>query len=230
MKKVYKNAPLVEAIYEIRFPAKLEIESKRDKFYNRIKNEFPKIYLPLLKGGEAPSLQPYRFTKEDESGHVFFSLNIFYFTTKKYISFKEFKKEALSLTKDFCSFFKVQELNRSGLRYINKIPIIRKKGIIELNKYLNFGFNLPKSIPSSYKNFKAEFITELRFGNLRVLAEYQELEEPSKDEIIILDFDYFIEGKLDSVKLEKYIDESHKHTKQAFEALIADPYKKVMGG
>jgi len=123
MKNNYENPPLVQAIYEIRFPAKLEIESRRDKFYSRIKNKFPLIFVPIPKQNEAPSLQPYRFTKKDESGHVGFSLNLFYFITLKYVSFKKFKNEALSLTKDFCSFYNIKEFNRSGLRYINHIPI-----------------------------------------------------------------------------------------------------------
>jgi len=35
--EIYKNVPLVETVFEIRFPVELAIECNRDKLYKKIK-------------------------------------------------------------------------------------------------------------------------------------------------------------------------------------------------
>lgn len=49
-------------------------------------------------------------------------------------------------------------------------------------------------------------------------------------EVIILDFDYSKEENLIFGSLDRYLNESHQHTKYLFEELISGGYKKVMRG
>jgi len=55
MSKLYKNPPSIDAVFEIRFSAELSIECQRDRFYERIRNDYPQIFVPIVVG-ESPSL------------------------------------------------------------------------------------------------------------------------------------------------------------------------------
>ena len=51
--EIYKNAPLIETVFEIRFPAELTIECNRDKLYEEIRNIYSKILIPTAVPGKA---------------------------------------------------------------------------------------------------------------------------------------------------------------------------------
>ncbi len=47
-KEIYKNAPLVETVFEIRFNINLAIGCQIDKFYEKIKKVYSEILIPKL--------------------------------------------------------------------------------------------------------------------------------------------------------------------------------------
>jgi uncharacterized protein (TIGR04255 family) len=54
--KIYKNAPLLEAIFEIRFPGEPAIECHRDVFFEKVRKIYPKILVPKLISGQPIAL------------------------------------------------------------------------------------------------------------------------------------------------------------------------------
>jgi uncharacterized protein (TIGR04255 family) len=228
MSKLYKNPPLLEAVFEIRFPPELTIECKKDEYYNLIRSEFPEINLPIVDSPEPYPLRNYLFRDSKREKGIQFSINKCSFHRYKYLGFNQFKEESLKDLNLFAQKFKIQTLNRTGLRYINHIPILRENGIIPLGKFLNFGYKTPKSIPDAYEFLHTVLFIKLGEGSLRLLIQYRKLQDEKETEIIILDFDYFFEGDLEFSKVETYINESHKHTKTIFEELVTEHYKKVM--
>ena len=114
--EIYKNSPLIETVYEIRFNPWLAIESYRDKFHDKIKDAFPNVTIPKS------NLEPYVFSKCDLSWSILLSPFLFAVSCKKYEGFQSFKKESLRLLSIFGELFKVEKLIRSGLRYVNIIP------------------------------------------------------------------------------------------------------------
>ncbi len=221
-----KNAPLVEAIFEIRFPVELSIESGKDKYYEKIRDKFPQVFIPKTATSEAYALEPYQFKNVEETEIIRFSINKFSFITQKYSSFCEFKQKCLDYMNSFFELYKISILKRTGLRYINHIPISKEGEFIPLEKYLTFGYKLPNTISNKFSMLSSEFVTKIEDGKLRTFIQYER--EP--EETILLDFDYFLEKELVSSKISEYLEKSHYRTKEIFLSLITEEYKKIMEG
>ena len=225
----YKNAPLVETVFEIRFPEEPAIECNRDKFYKKIRDVYSKVLIPKSFEGRAIALEPYKFEREDGTNGIMFSINKMAVYCKKYEGFELFKKETMRIFSIFGELFKIQKLNRTGLRYINIIPFTREKNIIPIKNYLNIKIDLPKSIPTDFENLNIIFVSQTEEGSITTRIE-PAISHDQTQEAILLDFDYAKKENLDFSSIDKYLDESHQHTKYLFEELITDDYKKVMRG
>lgn len=230
MTEVLKNSPLIETVCEVRFAGEPAVESRRDEFFEAIRTEFPKVFVPILKEGEAPALSPYTYKSVEESEWLNVAINKFSLITFKYPGFEAFRLKFLKYFRIFCEKHHIKKLNRFGLRYIDHIPILRERGKIPITNYLNFGFEMPQSIPKEYNDFGTVLVTEIGEGTLRILVQYQQLPDPQKTEIIVLDFDYYLTENLTSERIEEYLEISHKHTKQIFLDIIAEKYMRVIKG
>lgn len=227
--EVYQNAPLVEAIFEIRFPVEPAIECNRDKFYEKIRKIYPKVLVPKSFKGRAAALEPYKFEREDNTSGVMLSINNLAVYTRKYEKFALFQKETMEMLSIFQGLFKIQNLDRIGLRYINIIPLTRENNIIPIQSYLNIHVSLPKSIPTDFKSLNIIFVSQTKVGTITTRIEPVISQDQTK-EVFILDFDYAKKDNLKFDLIEKYLNESHNHTKYLFEELITEEYKKVMRG
>ena len=226
MMSQFKNAPLVKAVFEIRFPAELSIECNNDKYYEKIRNKFPQIFIPKTSSSEAYALEAYQFSNIEEDEIIRFSINKFAFVTERYKNFKEFKQKCLDCMIPFCELYKISNLNRTGLRYINHIPIVREDGSIPIEKYLKIENRFPNSVPNKFTVFSSETVARVKEGKLRMLIRYEGLAK----EIIVVDFDYFLEKELNTTKIPECLDSSHNHTKEIFLSLITEEYRKTMEG
>lgn len=230
--EIYPNSPLVEVIFEIRFPGELQIECERHLFWERIRKEYPTIKVPHLKPEKAPALLPYKFDRKDGEMTAMIALNSFALSALKYPGFKEFKKEYLRLYKIFGEVFKIGRLNRAGWRYVNIIPFVREQGSIPLNHFLNLGFKLPECIPERFQTVGLEFVSRLEGATVTTKLNTL-INDDTKQEALLLDFDYAIESSATNLELsnvENYMDEAHKFTRQLFEDLVTDEYRQYLKG
>jgi len=227
--EVYKNAPLVETVFEIRFPEEPAVECNRDRFYEKIRSVYSRVLVPKSIEGRAMAIEPYKFEREDRTCLIMVSINKLAFSCKKYEGFETFKKETTRLFSIFGELFKIKKLKRTGLRYINVIPFTREKNIIPIKNYLNIQIKLPQSIPTDFKHLSIIFVSQTEGGSITTRIE-PIISKDQTQEAIMLDFDYAKEENLNFDSIEKYLDESHKHTKYLFEELITEDYKKVMRG
>lgn len=227
--EIYKNTPLVETVFEIRFSGEPAVECNRDKFYDKLRDVYPKVSVPKALQGTALALQPYSFDDNDGNSGVRTSINSMAVYTKQYKSFPKFKEETMRVFSIFGELFTIQKLNRTGLRYINVIPFTRTKNTMPMNDYLNIDIRLPDPISTDFKDLNLIFISETAGGMITTRIEPAVSQDKSQ-EVIILDFDYAKVKDLDFGSIGKYLDESHQHTKEFFHALITDNYKKVMRG
>lgn len=227
--KIYKNAPLVETVFEIRFPGEPAVECGRDKFYEQIRDTYSKVLVPRLVEGKAMAVEPYQFECEDGTYGVMLSINKLAIYCKKYEGFDLFKKETMRLVDIFGKLYKVKKLTRTGLRYINIIPFTREGEIIPLQNYFNIKISLPESISTDFANLNLIFVSKTDSGSITTRIE-PAISYDRSHEVIILDFDYAKEKDLNFNSISQYLNESHQHTKYLFEELITDGYKKVMKG
>lgn len=228
-KDLYPNSPLIEVVFEIRFPGEPKVECHRDIFYEKIRGDFPNVLVPPIKAGQFPALEPYRFESGDQKSGVMVAINKFAYFVRQYPGYHEFKKEILKWIAEFDKIYNISGLNRSGLRYINIIPFSRESGFIPLNRFLKIEFGLPEVYPDNFENLNLVFISKTEGGAITTKIESIVAADRSH-EAILLDFDYAKEKDLKINDVDQYLEESHAHTKRVFEELITEEYRKYLKG
>lgn len=228
--EVYPNSPLVEVIFEIRFPGEPIVECRRDIFYDLIRNDYPKVLVPQTKEGTFVALEPYRFEKDDNSCGIMLALNKLAYYCRKYPGFDLFKKEIIRLINKFKKAYpQVDKLNRTGFRYVNIIPFTREEGLVPLDSFLKLKLHMPAAIPERYKNISIGFVAQTKGGSITTRVETLAAADKS-GEALLLDFDYAKEKSLSIKKISQYLDESHNYSRQLFEDLITDNYRMFLRG
>ncbi|MDH5218713.1 MAG: TIGR04255 family protein [Gammaproteobacteria bacterium] len=233
---IYPNQPLVEVVFEIRFPGDVRIECERHLFWEKIKEDYPNILVPRPNPEQAVALMPYRFRSKDQSMTVLVSLNTFAVSTTVYPGYKEFSKEVLRLYEIFGSLYKLEKLNRVGWRYVNVIQFVRENRTIPLSNFLTLGFKVPESIPEEFINLNLVFESEHKGAS--VITRLETIESTTSvvgsKEALLLDFDY---GKVPSddeelvfPKVPEYLDMAHSKTRQLFEEFITEDYRQYLKG
>ncbi|MBI5244245.1 MAG: TIGR04255 family protein [Elusimicrobia bacterium] len=227
--EVFPNAPLVEAVFEIRFDGTLSVDCNKHKIQACFFDRFPALGVPVATSTPQPQLAvPLRLTSKDENELIQFSAVNFSYHLKKYTHFAGFKRAGLDACKKFVNIVGLKTCQRVGLRYINHIPVLRQSGLIPLRHYLNFGFSLPDTIPEKLEQFSTRLITKLGDGELRTNIVLQQSPGPHVSEWIVLDFDFIIESKMKFNNLSVCLEASHKHTEDVFLSLISEKYLHIM--
>lgn len=226
---LYPNAPLVETIFEIRFPGEPAVECHRDELFELVRGEFPRVLVPKVVPDQSVALQPYHFQSADEKKSLLVALNKYAYSTKAYFGFTPFKAEALKYMRVFCERFRISKLNRTGLRYVNVIPYAREGGRVPLSRYFRLKVDVPGIKGAATSNVSLGYVVPTEQGSLTLRLACAASEDKSQ-EVFVLDFDYAKEEGLSSDRIEEYLEESHSFTKQFFEAIVSDEYRRVMEG
>lgn len=227
--EVYPHAPLQEAVFEVRFPGRLRVESHRHELQERLDRDLPNLKVPVNEPEKPPFLKWYQLEASDGNEVVRTGINFLSYISKNYQGFASFKRRALEIILPALELFEVRSLTRSGLRYVNHIPLAKQDGAIPLNQFLKMGIRLPEIFPEVLEQLSLAFEVKMAPGLLRVHAAYIPSSD-EQDELLLLDFDYYMPGPMESRRVEHSIDESHAHTKAVFESLITDDYRSFMRG
>ncbi len=179
-------------------------------------------------------LQPVVLKAADETEAFEFAINSFGYSTTSYAGFDRFKEQLLKFAAVFASAVpEVNALNRVGLRYINKMPLLREnnEAPIPVADYLNLGLMLPESIPQvNLTELNSVFSVRLDDGVLRVAVRTEERSTPAEREVLVLDFDYILKNNITMSNLETYVESAHRHTKRVFHDLLAPSYLAFVKG
>lgn len=230
MSETFPNAPLHEAVFQIRFAGELGVEVARARMQAEVRPELPKLYVPKASNGVALSLQAVEFRSEDETEIVGVALNTFSYHSKRYPGFASFRDRFRAFWTLFAEHVTINRLTRVGLRYVNHIPVLRpsEHAPIRVADYLNVGVSLPPNINGDLTNLNMAFVVQLEGGGaLRIALEHKRLEPPAS-EILVLDFDVALQDALEVHAVETYLDRAHEHTKRIFLDLVSEKYLAVM--
>lgn len=228
--EIYENAPLEEVVFEVRFPGEPSVACNIDKFFETIRIKFNQVLVTIKAPDQLQIPELYRFESEDSKQGIIVGINKVAYFTKKYPGFKIFKDEALDVIQSFGKLFKLDKLNRTGLRYINIIPFTREETILPIRNYLNIEVNLPLISSSKFNSLNMAFVSKANEeGNITTQIRTI-LSQDKTREAILLDFDYSKDANLVINKVNNYLEESHGYTKELFENIITDEYKKFMRG
>jgi len=228
-KEIYPNQPLVEVVFEIRFPGEPIIECKRGEFYDKIRENYPNVLVPQLKAGAFPALVPYRFERSDGAAGTMVAIDKFSYYSRKYPGYDNFKKEFFQLLSEFNKLCNLNKLNRVGWRYVNIIPFTRENGNIPFKRFLNSDLRLTKDIQDGYENLSLMLVSKTGDCSITTILESTKSSDATR-EALLLDFDCSREKDLCFPKIETYIDESHGTARTMFEQMITDDYRKYLRG
>ena len=222
-----ENAPLVETIFELRFPGEPRVLTSLDAYYEEVREAFPQVFVPNAQPGLAPALQPWEFKSQTGLRWIAISVNAFAFHVRDYVDYKDFKNQVLRLADSFCRQYRITGLTRVGTRYLNQILILRPPDKpIPLSNYLNMGFCVPEVIDASaLEDIHLQLATR-RAGTQLVLG----LHYVAQPESLILDLDCGVVDEVSSSSLASHLDTVHGCVEDAFAGLAADQYMEYMKG
>ncbi|MBI5242270.1 MAG: TIGR04255 family protein [Elusimicrobia bacterium] len=227
--EIYPRAPLVEAVFEIRFPGEPAIECRRNELFDFVRQDMPVVRVLEPLAGDSHMFRVYQFAAADDSQSVMAGLNVFAYSSRKYAGFEGFRAKLEPIFKFFCDRFMVKTLRRVGLRYINVIPFARENGVVPLGRYLKSSVILAPSLPQAAEVCSVGLLIPLPKG--RIATRIETLKEAKTGgEALLLDFDYFKTDNLNAESLIEHLEESHQQTKEFFESIIADQYREFIRG
>jgi len=227
--EVYPNQPLIEVVCEVRFPADMTIECRKDLFYAKIKNKYSEILVPQVQMGKAMPLEAYRFEKKDRSAGVMLAINKFSFYEKKYEGHEKFITEFIRLASFLGEKYSISKIDRLGWRYINLVPFTREDGTVPLHRFLTVSLSVPNNISKKFENISIVFISKVAEGSITTKIE-SVMREDRQQEALVLDFDFAMTENLNFSKLRDSVKIAHKHTRTLFETLITDQYRQYLKG
>jgi uncharacterized protein (TIGR04255 family) len=225
----HPNSPLAEVVFELRFPGETAIECRRHHIQDKIRTDYPNLFVPPVRNGGHPALEPYRFEREDRSAGVMISLNRFSYYCRAYPGFEKFKRECLRVTAIFNDIIKVDKLNRVGLRHTNIIPFSRENDILPLRDCFAFTGAFAALLDTQFEHLTGHLVFPLGSGkmtiNLEIISNVH-----SNQEAFLLDLDY---GKMENLKIGEignYLVEAHQESSDQFNRLISPNYYEYIRG
>ena len=225
------NAPLIEAIMEIRFPAEPSILSRMDEYYGKVRNDYPQVFVPNPNPTVAQALLPWQFKSPDGQRFIAISINSFSFHVLDYKHYKDFSSSALPLACKFCELFSIGELKRIGTRYVNCIIVLRgEDGTIPVRRFLNFGFDLPDIVPKNeLEDIHVQFASRMGNGRLLTII-HHERESEDQPERLVFDLDFSLDKDVHADSLDKHMNAAHACIEDVFREFVSDSYMQYMRG
>jgi len=243
---IFDNNPLIEVICQLRFPTLLRLESDAPAdFQERVRERFPEVererlglpkQLPdqILKAlGAALPQGGYSFLTRDKSTKVTLSSSSISLSTSKYADWNEFSADVWLAMSALVDIYKPSFFERIGLRYRNVIrrstlgledqawsKLLTATVAAELTdealcggiEGINKTVRCKLSDEGDHVNFQHGFV---QINN-----------EP--ETCYLLDFDYHVDGQVESGAAQDVISRLHGYSGDAFQWCIADELRVAL--
>jgi uncharacterized protein (TIGR04255 family) len=236
--KKYLNPPLVEAVFELFYRTTEWSPIIPGLFYTEIKSIFPNITgnqngfgitldpMVLKIGGGPHELTQYKSV--DNHTIVQLSNNLLIINKlPEYESWESYKKTIEYTILAFRKVFKTFEINRIGLRFINKIDIGDSHSFSNLKKYFEIYPNIPnnvtKEINSMQLSFESPIIKDIEILALS-LATLRK--EPKYNSPVLLQLYITRIKDIAGVQIEDWIENAHNVLRETFENCVTKQCKK----
>lgn len=210
--------PLVEAFVRIQFPGDARIDRFRGDFQLRNRDAYPQLFVPRAVEGEAPALQHYRFSNENQTSSVSLAVNSLAVSTKEYPGWSSFRERVLNLWRLINDEIRPKNLTRLGVRFVNKFGGIDSEKVRVENRPV-FLLALGED-PSEY-SFKAMF---QRDPNLRIGV----VKTDDNSEFLV-DFEAFFLNREPS-SLSEDLDRLHEAVENEFLTILAPEFRSRLIG
>jgi len=241
MPRLYKNAPLAEAVCEVRFDPQTSWDlAIPGLLYEKLKNEFPKRtplrtyeiqLLPAPDGvqQEAKQSEILQFSDNEDRKLVRVGPNVLsVHNVGSYPGWQQYSPMVEKAIRAYVDVTNAMVFERVGLRYINKIRIPGDQ--IDLAEFFNFYPNIGKPMPQIHGAYLVgvEFPFEDPEAMLRLQLAAEVTDNPAVH-ASRLDLDYFnVQPRSVTVEnLQEWLQKSHDRVEQVFESAITDKLRVV---
>lgn len=203
------NAPIREAVIDIRVKAKIEVEQLES-----LSSEMPQGYgefLPTLRKGVGINFKEDKIETTQEEHligyrsenkvrqfiaqfqHDGFSLS----KLSPYENWEAFKREAMSLWGIYKRLLEEVEFKRVAVRYINEISLPLTDGQLDFNQYMTSCPKVPENMPDMLVEFSTRIVVPCQEHNsFAVINSNISNKSTGKGVPFILDIDVFRNEKL----------------------------------
>jgi uncharacterized protein (TIGR04255 family) len=230
--EIYPNSELIEVSFGITFDGSPAIECKRDLFYEEIRKDYPKIYVPELRQGDHLGLIPYHFENIEQNAGIKTALNQFSYFTREYEGHKIFITNSVKYCKQFTNIYDIKKLNSFNWQYVNIIPFVRQRGIIPFDDFLKFDISIPVVFDKNKELKGIDFEIENRIPEGLISIKVQNISAKcsiDKEAILLITRFEKVET-LDSKNIKQYLSEGHRICRSFFEESITESYRQYLRG
>lgn len=225
----YKNSPLIEVIFQLRFPTILSINSSLPtNFQEQIRQKFPYFEEQLEQQGEFlinPQINSaqmrkigenknYNFVSTDGTYKINLTPSFISISTCCYTQWEDFKKQVDFIVPIFVNIYKPSFYTRIGLRYVDGITRsalnLSGKKWTELIQPHILGMVIPE-YEDGVKSYVSEIEYETQIPDVLSKSHFEFVHINNNPELsLLIDCDYFC---LKIIQLEKMIAVAEKlHT------------------
>lgn len=232
MRQIYSSPPVIEALCEFRFKNLPTDPTVPGLFYTKIREQFPQkgqvesVELTFADGNKTPKvskIQKSQFFSSDKTKLVQLGPDVLVINhLSPYPTWVEFKELIFNVLHSFKETVELAEVERIGLRYINRIILDDKQAMTNY-------FNYYPLIPQGMGEFPNSLVlrTETNFPNQGGRLLVTLALENEADASFILDLDFVSTRKISDVENAKtWIESAHEAVETAFEACISDLARK----
>lgn len=230
----YRKSPLINVIFQLRFPTILKIISKSpDEFQDNIKDLYPYcdqilepasgFYIPDGRQISATQQYNYEFSSPNHPYRINLTSNFIALSTRNYTSWEDFRNEIAYMVNAFDSLYNPGFYMRCGLRYQNILT--RSYLSLESSKWSELvnpqllGVIADESIgePQTYMS-DAEFKKDDGFS---VKTHFEIGHVNGNDEIsLLMDFDHFKTASINPADIFSIAENLHEQSSVFFQNAI----------
>lgn len=243
----YENSPLIEVIFQLRFPTILSINSSLPAdFQEQIRVEFPFFYEQLeqqnefLINSQIDSAQirkigenkNYNFISYDQKSKVNLTPSCISISTRNYIQWEVFKRQIEFIIPLFESIYKPSFYTRIGLRYVDAITRsglnLSEKKWTELIQPHILGM-ITQEYEDGIKSYVSEIEYETQISDVFSKSHFELVHVNNNPELsFLIDCDYFTQNITHLSEMNKVADQLHTASSHFIQTAITDELSKAM--
>ncbi|WP_436516099.1 TIGR04255 family protein [Ekhidna sp. To15] len=234
--KKFKNPPLTEAVFELFYQTSNWNPATPGTYYSKVSKDYPVITQSGGGFGIALGAQGVQigsgnnnltqFKSQDNSSIIQLSNNLFTVNKlPKYGGWESYKEMILEAVELLYSTIDIQQINRIGLRAINKLDV-KSHSLENFKRSFNVYPNMPNGIVNDFNSLQLNY--ETSFPDNEVLAvNFATLRKESGYEAPVQFQLYYTKlTPVDKNSIEKWLDNAHMQLHSAFDHIVTSEQKK----
>jgi len=242
MSEKFPNAPLAEAVFELRVPEAVSWDEELAEDFLRAQiADLPvrdDVQHPMVEIQNAPNgtlspvvrelIQKRSYSENRTQFVITQERQISVHIVRPYSTWEQFRPFILNTLSKLPAQVKLGRPERLGLRYVNNIFLDEKSP--KLENYFEYGILLGQKLPQTLLGFSVQSIIEFQEGRdaCRLLMNPCPSIQPEKSGFV-LDIDYFLTkvGSLDFSNVKDWLDEAHGSIESIFLGSLTDKMKDI---